>query len=101
MKMQAIRELNYIDAQKTAFLCRKRFWEENAPYGNVNGGISFTDLPIQSVVYPPDYIQCLNEGLCSSDSPGVLIASYILGQDATRIGGQNVYRKLETIKKDV
>lgn len=101
LKMQAIRELNYIDAHKTAFFCKKRFWEENAPYGNINGGISFTDLPIQSVVYPPDHIQCLSEGLCSSDSPGVLIASYNLGQDATRIGGQNIYRKLETIKKDV
>lgn len=101
LKMQAIRELNYIDAHKTAFLCRKRFWEENAPYGNINGGISFTDLSIQSVVYPPDHIRCLSEGLCSADSPGVLIASYNLGQDATRIGGLNIYRKLETIRKDV
>lgn len=101
LKMQSIRELNYIDAHKTAFLCKKRFWEENAPYGNINGGISFTDLPIQSVVYPPDHIRCLNEGSCSADSPGVLIASYNLGQDATRIGGQNINRKLETINQNV
>jgi monoamine oxidase len=101
MKMQAIRELNYIDAHKTAFLCKKRFWEENEPYGNINGGISFTDLPIQSVVYPPDHIRCLSEGSCSPDSPGVLIASYNLDQDATTIGGLNIYRKLEKIRQEV
>ncbi|MEL7646642.1 MAG: FAD-dependent oxidoreductase [Sedimentibacter sp.] len=100
-KMQAIRELNYIDAHKTAFLCKKRFWEENAPYGNMNGGISFTDLPIESIVYPPDHIRCLREGKCTSDSPGVLVASYNLGQDATRLGGMNIYRRLQTVMRNV
>lgn len=100
-KMQAIRELNYIDAHKTAFLCRKRFWEENAPYGDMNGGISFTDLPIESIVYPPDHIRCLSEGRCSSNYPGVLVASYNLVQDATRLGGQNIYRRLQTVMRNV
>ncbi|HML36192.1 MAG TPA: NAD(P)/FAD-dependent oxidoreductase, partial [Bacillota bacterium] len=51
-KMQAIREYNYMDAMKTNFLCKKRFWEEDRDYGRMNGGISFTDLPIQSIFYP-------------------------------------------------
>lgn len=99
-KMQAIKELNYIDAQKTICLFNTRFWEENAPYGNVNGGISFTDLIIQSIVYPPDHIRCANNN-CSYLEPGVLIASYNLGLDSFRLSNQNQQRRLEIIKRDV
>lgn len=99
-KMQAIRELNYVDAQKTIFFLNKRFWEENAPYGNVNGGISFTDLIIQSIVYPPDHIRCENR-ICDYNEPGVLIASYNLGLDSIRLSSQNEYRRFENIKRDV
>lgn len=99
-KMQAIRELNYIDAQKTICLFNKRFWEEDKPYGNVNGGISFTDLIIQSIVYPPDHIRCENEE-CNPNEPGVMIASYNLGLDSIRLSNQNPYRRFEIIKRDV
>jgi len=99
-KMQAIKELSYIDAQKTICLFNKRFWEEDAPYGNVNGGISFTDLIIQSIVYPPDHIRCENAD-CSYTEPGVLIASYNLGQDAVRLSNQNPFRRFEIVKRDV
>lgn len=99
-KMQAIRELNYMDAQKTIFLFNKRFWEENEPYGNINGGISFTDLIIQSIVYPPDHIRC-EENECSPNEPGVMIASYNLGLDSIRLSNQNPYRRFEIIKRDV
>lgn len=99
-KMQAIRELNYMDAQKTIFLFNKRFWEENEPYGNINGGISFTDLIIQSIVYPPDHIRC-EENECSPNEPGVMIASYNLGLDSIRLSNQNPYRRFEIVKRDV
>lgn len=99
-KMQAIKELNYIDAQKTICLFNKRFWEENEPYGNINGGISFTDLIIQSIVYPPDHIRCENEE-CNPNEPGVMIASYNLGLDSIRLSNQNPYRRFEIIKRDV
>lgn len=99
-KMQAIRVLNYIDAQKTICLFNKRFWEENQPWGNVNGGISFTDLIIQSIVYPPDHIRCKEEN-CNETEPGVLVASYNLGLDSIRLNNQNAYRRLEVIKRDV
>jgi monoamine oxidase len=100
-KMQAIKELDYCDAQKTVFLCRNRFWEENADYGRMNGGISFTDLPIQSIVYPPDHIVCAKPENCSYLEPGVLLASYNLNQDSTRLSNQNEERRFELIKREV
>lgn len=99
-KMQAIRELNYMDAQKTICLFNKRFWEEDTDYGRVNGGLSFTDLIIQSIVYPPDHMRC-EEGSCSYLDPGVLIASYNSGLDSFRLSNQNPYRRLEIIKRDL
>lgn len=100
-KMQAIKELNYMDAQKTSFFVKQRFWEDNAPYGNMNGGISFTDLPIQSIVYPPDHILCKNDGSCSYNEPGTFLASYNLGQDAIRISSQKKDKHFEMVKRNV
>ncbi len=100
-KMQAIRELNYMDAQKTDILFNKRFWEENQPYGNINGGISFTDLIIQQIVYPSDHIRCREQESCTYNEPGTLIASYNLGSDATRLSNQNAYRRFEIVKRNV
>lgn len=99
--MQAIKEINYIEAQKTLFLCKIRFWEANRSYGNINGGISFTDLPIQSIVYPPDHLRCEETEECSFTDPGVLIASYNLGLDSTRLSNQNTLRRFNIIKRNV
>ncbi|MDF2676365.1 MAG: amine oxidase [Bacillota bacterium] len=100
-KMQAIKELNYLDAQKTAFFCRRRFWEEDEPYGRINGGISFTDLPIQSIVYPTDHIRCENGRNCTYEEPGTILASYNLGQDSLRVANQNPERRFELVKRNV
>ncbi|WP_242875969.1 flavin monoamine oxidase family protein [Cellulosilyticum sp. I15G10I2] len=100
-KMQAIKELWYLDAQKTLFLCRQRFWEEDTDYGRINGGISFTDLPIQSILYPSDHIRCEEPKTCSFKDPGVLTASYNLGQDPARVSNQSPQRRFELIKQNV
>jgi monoamine oxidase len=100
-KMQAIQELNYIDAHKTLFLCNKRFWERNTDYGNMLGGISFTDLPIESIVYPSDHNQCAGEPSCSPEEPGVLVASYTLSQNAVRVGGMEAAAQYELIRQNV
>jgi len=100
-KMQAIKEYNYIDAQKTLFLCKNRFWEEDKDYGRMNGGISFTDLPIQSILYPPDHLRCENKKYCSPDDPGVLTASYNLGQDSNRVSSQTLPGHFDLIKRNV
>jgi monoamine oxidase len=101
MKMQAILELNYIDAMKALFFCNRRFWEKDTDYGRMIGGISFTDLPIQSIIYPGDHNVCLPEGTCSPNEPGVLVASYNLEQNAVRLGGQEEARRYGIIRQNV
>ena len=100
-KMQAIRELFYVDAYKAAFFCNRRFWEENGTYGNVNGGISFTDLPIHSIVYPSDHIQRERVSSSSPLEPGVLVASYNINQDSIRVANQSLDRQFLLIKRNV
>ncbi|ROR27253.1 monoamine oxidase [Mobilisporobacter senegalensis] len=101
IKMQSILELNYINAMKTNFLCNQRFWEMDTPFGNMIGGISFTDLPIQSIIYPPDHNLCMWEGACSPEEPGVLLASYNLNQNANRVANMEEVRRFEFIKQNV
>lgn len=100
IKMQAILEFNYIDALKSLLLCNRRFWERDTEYGNMLGGISFTDLPIESIIYPSDHNFCLEEGNCSSEEPGVLTV-YNLAQNATRLGGMEEYSRYETTRQNI
>jgi monoamine oxidase len=117
--MQAILELNYIDAMKALFLCNRRFWERNAEYGRMLGGISFTDLPIQSIIYPGDHNVCvqtppaiknvssasishfMREAYCSSEEPGVLTASYNLTQNSVRVAGLEEQPRYDLIRQNV
>lgn len=100
-KMQAIRELFYTDSFKAAFLCNHRFWEEKAAYGDMNGGVSFTDLPIQSIIYPSDHTKCAEPSSCSPLEPGVLISSYNVNQDSIRVANQSESRRLLLVKRNV
>lgn len=101
IKMQAILELNYINAMKESFLCNQRFWEKDAPFGNMIGGISFTDLPIQSIIYPSDHNLCAWEGPCSYEEPGVLLASYNLNQNANRVANIEEEDRFRFVKHNV
>ena len=101
MKMQAILELNYIDSQKTLFYCNRRFWEKKADYGNMVGGISFTDLPIQSIFYPGDHLLCADETACSPDEPGVLEASYNNHQNSVRVGNMEKAMLYNLVRQNV
>jgi monoamine oxidase len=114
-KMQAIMELNYLDALKTLFFCDRRFWERDTEYGRMIGGISFTDLPIQSIIYPGDHNQCVssliseeadcatrsNASSCSPEEPGVLVASYNLEQNSVRLGGLDPIKQYDVIRQNV
>ncbi len=100
-KMQAIYQLNYIDSQKSAFYCNQRFWEKNTYYGNINGGISITDLPIKFIVYPNDHIYDTRDKLQLAAEPGVLTASYNFGQDAVRLGNLEDWRRYGVIRSNV
>ena len=99
-KMQSILELNYIDALKSLYFFRRRFWEKDTEYGNILGGISFTDLPIQSIIYPSDHNTCLVQGTCSPKEPGVLTI-YNLEQNSVRLGGLNRAMQYEVIRQSL
>ncbi|MDR1550414.1 MAG: FAD-dependent oxidoreductase [Hungatella sp.] len=100
-KMQAILELNYINSQKTLFMCNKRFWEQDTDYGRMVGGFSQTDLPIQYIFYPGDHILCPDASSCSPYEPGVLVASYNYHLNATRVGNMEELLRYELIKENV
>lgn len=100
-KMQAIRELNYLNALKSSFFSRRRFWEEDTEYGRMNGGFSATDLPIRSIFYPTDHLSCLDVMGCTPVEPGVFTASYSLGLDAIRVGAFKDPQQFSYIKRSV
>lgn len=82
-KMQVIRGVYYEDAQKTLFLCRERFWEKQGIFG----GTSYTDQIINLIIYPEDHAHCTQDAAkCSPNEPGVLLASYNVGEDAYSLG---------------
>lgn len=121
LKMQAIREVNYIASQKTILLCNRRFWEEGGPGEQIVGGGSYTDLPITSLWYPSDHARyCDKQTKCSFRSfpysrltipkadqkplarePGVLIASYNYSLDAVRLANLTPELRLNEIKREV
>lgn len=100
-KMQSILEFNYTNSQKTSFLCKERFWEQDADYGRMVGGFSQTDLPIQYIFYPSDHILCPDVSSCSPNEPGVLVASYNYHLNATRVGNMEETLRFDLIKQNV
>lgn len=100
-KMQAIYEYNYIDSLKSAFLCKERFWERNTYYGNINGGISITDLPVRIIVYPADHVYAKENQEQLAKESGVLLASYSLGNEAIRTGNLKDWRRYQVIRENV
>lgn len=96
-KMQAIREINYINGQKTLLYCKRRFWEENTDYGRINGGVSTTDLIISSIVYPSDHV-LTGANPCE---PGVLVGSYNINKYATHLGNMKPEQLLQLVKRQV
>lgn len=101
IKMQAILEFNYINSQKTLFMCNKRFWEQDTDYGRMVGGFSQTDLPIQSIFYPGDHILCPDVSSCSPYEPGALVASYNYHLNSTRVGNMEESLRYRLIKRNV
>lgn len=91
-KMQAIRQVNYNGAQKTLLLCNKRFWEQTNNGQKVEGGGSITDLAITTIWYPSNP---------TDGDYGVLLASYNIDEDATRVGNLLPEERYEVIKREV
>ena len=111
-KMQAIKEVNYTSSQKTAFMCNERFWEKGDENERIIGGGSSTDLPIQTIWYTDDRSNINNSQIKNKkvsakgdynlyDEPGVILASYNLGQDAIRLGNLDDKIRFKEIKRQV
>jgi monoamine oxidase len=84
MQRQAIRSLNYDTSTKIALKFATRWWEDPKIMGagrTIQGGISSTDLPIRTCVYPSYGFNARGQ------VPGVMLASYTWAQDAQRLGG--------------
>ena len=67
----AIQALPYEASVKVGLQFKRRFWEQDE---RIYGGVSFTDLPIQSISYPADHP--------NSNGKGVLLGAYIFGTHA-------------------
>ncbi len=79
-KMSAIREINYSPAQKTILLFNERFWERSINNQIVLGGKLITDLPITTAWFPSHRFK---------ENKGVLVASYNMSLDSTRLTNVN------------
>lgn len=100
-KMQALKEVNYSTAQKTLFLCNRRFWEEGDEKERILGGGSFSDLPITSIWYPSDHAEFKDIKEISYREPGVLLASYAYAQDGIRLGNLEEKFRIQMIKRQI
>src|SRR5277367_139955 len=67
----AIAAVPYASSVKVGLQFKRRFWEEDE---HIYGGITYTDLPINTISYP-------NTGF-HSGGKGVLLGAYIFGRDA-------------------
>jgi len=70
--LEAIAACPYAAAVKVGLQFKRRFWEEDE---QIYGGITYTDLPIETIGYP-------NHGFFGSGK-GVLLGAYCFGPDAT------------------
>nr|WP_253197781.1 FAD-dependent oxidoreductase [Clostridium gasigenes] len=104
-KMQAIKEVNYASAQKTVFMCNKRFWEEGDTKEKIIGGGSHTDLSVGTIWYNDYYKGFSNSHIqnkkISNNNGGVLLASYNLNQDSIRLGNLEDKTRVEEIKRQI
>lgn len=103
-KYSAIRNLSYGSSVKVVLNTKSRFWE-SAPY-NIKGGASQTDLINRQIYYPSNNVESKpgaeetqfkslhGQALSfdkleiidvSKENPGVLVGSYVWGQDARRL----------------
>ncbi|KPU42771.1 flavin-dependent L-tryptophan oxidase RebO precursor [Oxobacter pfennigii] len=96
-KMEAIKNVVNLDAQKTLFLCKERFWEKQGIFG----GSSYTDGISQIISYPQDHTPNMQNSANSFSEPGVLTASYNVGQDAIRLGHAHVSSRYRFVREDV
>jgi monoamine oxidase len=119
-KMSAIRNLNYASSAKVLLNTKSRFWEKE-PY-NIKGGGSQMDLINRQIYYPSNNVDAEVKNSSKSfgnpmlrsqyfksyalrnkedEMPGVMVGSYVWGQDARRIGALTHEERERVIKECV
>jgi monoamine oxidase len=83
-KLSAISKTPYNAANKVLALTEHRFWESD---DRIYGGGTYTDLPTEFTYYPSDNAKAKDTHV--SAGPGVLLASYTIGQRALRYAAES------------
>ncbi len=91
-KMEAIREVNYSPSQKTLILFNERFWEKTINQKIILGGRIITDFPMITAWFPSHLFQ---------GTYGVILTSYNMNLDATRLANTNRQMELYIILRQL
>ncbi|BAZ10752.1 amine oxidase [Calothrix sp. NIES-4071] len=94
-KLDVINNLTYMGASKVLFYCKDRFWE-NDKY-QIKEGASVSDQFIRQTYYPITLDGASN----NKENPGVLLASYVIGEDSDYVASLNSNEQINMIKKSV
>jgi monoamine oxidase len=127
-KVQAIRDMSYINSTKVGFACKSRFWESK--YG-IYGGASVSDRVQRQTYYPMDHARLAPKkhkrptGLPSTrrfanlhaapvdevdvrpiskadpHEPGALLGAYTWGADADRLGALSRDARAEVVMRGI
>jgi len=92
-KLRAIRDLHYESSTKVLLKYDDCFWF--SANNNTIGGLSCTDMPVRTVVYPSFPAKQ------SASNPGVLLASYTWSTDALRMAALGEEKAGQIATRDV
>ncbi len=127
-KIQAIRDMSYINSTKVGFACKSRFWETK--YG-IYGGSSVSDRVQRQTYYPMDHAEIVpnrDDGAAAlpqsrrfanihaapvaepqmrlnpkadPNEPGALLGAYSWGADADRLGVLSPDARADAVKRGI
>jgi monoamine oxidase len=127
-KIQAIRDMSYINSTKVGFACKSRFWETK--YG-IYGGSSVSDRVQRQTYYPMDHAEIVanrDDGAAAlpqsrrfanihaapvaepqmrlnpkadPNEPGALLGAYSWGADADRLGVLSLDARADAVKRGI
>lgn len=84
----AIAALPYAASVKIGLQFKRRFWEEDE---HIYGGISYTDLPIQTIGYPSSGYH--------AGGKGVLLGGYLWGTEAMRLTAMTPDQRVQAARE--
>ncbi|MBW4562912.1 MAG: FAD-dependent oxidoreductase [Mojavia pulchra JT2-VF2] len=95
-KLDVIHNLTYVGATKVLFYCKDRFWEKDKY--QIKEGASVSDRVIRQLYYP---LASQDNSSFKQENPGVLLASYVIGEDSTYLAELSHHEQINLIKRSV